>query len=142
LGPPRLEDWRHGEILHKIARHAQYNGVSPSLGVAPDLPRFNANNFALSARLLGSAAPVSRLVLTPAGLYPLEHLNYVIIADGDQGPAWSTTTNEAVNRIIRVSPMFQFLTANYRSEEHTSELQSRFDIVCRLLLDKTNSFYL
>jgi len=111
LGPPRLEDWRHGEILHKIARHAQYNGVSPSLGVAPDLPRFNANNFALSARLLGSAAPVSRLVLTPAGLYPLEHLNYVIIADGDQGPAWTTTTNEAVNRIIRESPMFQFLTA-------------------------------
>ena len=85
--------------------------VSPSLGVAPDLPRFNANNFALSARLLGSAAPVSRLVLTPAGLYPLEHLNYVIIADGDQGPSWTTTTNEAVNRIIRESPMFQFLTA-------------------------------
>src|SRR5699024_11451944 len=24
---------------------------------------------------------------------------------------------------------------NYRSEEHTSELQSRFDIVCRLLLE-------
>src|SRR5699024_12076866 len=27
-----------------------------------------------------------------------------------------------------------------RSEEHTSELQSRFDLVCRLLLEKTN-FY-
>src|SRR5437868_1162465 len=26
--------------------------------------------------------------------------------------------------------------ANYRSEEHTSELQSRFDLVCRLLLEK------
>src|SRR5699024_11884478 len=25
---------------------------------------------------------------------------------------------------------------NYRSEEHTSELQSRFDLVCRLLLEK------
>src|SRR5699024_12565454 len=25
----------------------------------------------------------------------------------------------------------------HRSEEHTSELQSRFDIVCRLLLDNT-----
>src|SRR5699024_11556200 len=25
-----------------------------------------------------------------------------------------------------------------RSEEHTSELQSRFDLVCRLLLDKQN----
>src|SRR5699024_12216669 len=26
-----------------------------------------------------------------------------------------------------------------RSEEHTSELQSRFDLVCRLLLDKINA---
>src|SRR5699024_11486271 len=26
-----------------------------------------------------------------------------------------------------------------RSEEHTSELQSRFDLVCRLLLETTNS---
>src|SRR5699024_11322510 len=26
-----------------------------------------------------------------------------------------------------------------RSEEHTSELQSRFDLVCRLLLEKTHS---
>src|SRR5207249_11963341 len=28
------------------------------------------------------------------------------------------------------------LTGRYRSEEHTSELQSRFDLVCRLLLEK------
>src|SRR5699024_12642709 len=33
---------------------------------------------------------------------------------------------------------YQKLKSNYikRSEEHTSELQSRFDIVCRLLLEK------
>src|SRR5699024_11459180 len=30
------------------------------------------------------------------------------------------------------------LPAGVRSEEHTSELQSRFDLVCRLLLEKTN----
>src|SRR5699024_11418568 len=29
-----------------------------------------------------------------------------------------------------------FIEANKRSEEHTSELQSRFDLVCRLLLEK------
>src|SRR5699024_7564393 len=29
-------------------------------------------------------------------------------------------------------------TAAFRSEEHTSELQSRFDLVCRLLLEKKN----
>src|SRR5437868_10379460 len=28
--------------------------------------------------------------------------------------------------------------AERRSEEHTSELQSRFDLVCRLLLEKKN----
>src|SRR5699024_11517214 len=28
-----------------------------------------------------------------------------------------------------------------RSEEHTSELQSRFDLVCRLLLEKTKTQY-
>src|SRR5699024_2425838 len=27
----------------------------------------------------------------------------------------------------------------YRSEEHTSELQSRFDLVCRLLLEQKNN---
>src|SRR5438067_9751257 len=29
-------------------------------------------------------------------------------------------------------------TDSHRSEEHTSELQSRFDLVCRLLLEKKN----
>src|SRR5207249_6257666 len=29
-----------------------------------------------------------------------------------------------------------------RSEEHTSELQSRFDLVCRLLLEKKNILFM
>src|SRR5699024_12269069 len=32
--------------------------------------------------------------------------------------------------------LFISLLLNLRSEEHTSELQSRFDLVCRLLLEK------
>src|SRR5437868_11199158 len=32
----------------------------------------------------------------------------------------------------------QFEIDDARSEEHTSELQSRFDLVCRLLLEKKN----
>src|SRR5699024_12406435 len=49
-------------------------------------------------------------------------------------------------RVCMKCPMFQFCFLKYfrrgrcvissRSEEHTSELQSRFDIVCRLLLEK------
>src|SRR5207249_7490621 len=33
------------------------------------------------------------------------------------------------------------LVAVVRSEEHTSELQSRFDLVCRLLLEKKKFFF-
>src|SRR5699024_11767055 len=32
-------------------------------------------------------------------------------------------------------------SSGFRSEEHTSELQSRFDLVCRLLLEKKNTCY-
>src|SRR5699024_8959840 len=34
------------------------------------------------------------------------------------------------------------VTQQGRSEEHTSELQSRFDLVCRLLLEKKNDRFL
>src|SRR5438067_6889875 len=33
---------------------------------------------------------------------------------------------------------YLFVSVEPRSEEHTSELQSRFDLVCRLLLEKKN----
>src|SRR5699024_12134539 len=34
------------------------------------------------------------------------------------------------------------IIVKFRSEEHTSELQSRFDLVCRLLLEKNNTTYI
>src|SRR2546429_3167694 len=42
------------------------------------------------------------------------------------------------NYVKRVSDAFnvQFRTEYFRSEEHTSELQSRLHLVCRLLLEK------
>src|SRR5437868_12263273 len=42
--------------------------------------------------------------------------------------------------IVAVAIAYHFslstLASEWRSEEHTSELQSRFDLVCRLLLEK------
>src|SRR2546421_1289066 len=46
-------------------------------------------------------------------------------------------------RTITGLPIFlrpEFAVARVRSEEHTSELQSRSDLVCRLLLEKKKSF--
>ena len=37
---------------------------------------------------------------------------------------------------LKTSCYDEYLTNINRSEEHTSELQSRFDLVCRLLLEK------
>src|SRR5438874_8727405 len=39
-------------------------------------------------------------------------------------------------RVGRVVDFLDFYFRTYRSEEHTSELQSRRDLVCRLLLEK------
>src|SRR5207249_5213664 len=38
--------------------------------------------------------------------------------------------------VRRRGPDRRLCTTSERSEEHTSELQSRFDLVCRLLLEK------
>src|SRR5699024_11918711 len=48
--------------------------------------------------------------------------------------------------LTKATPSFTFSTVGLgtmpsRSEEHTSELQSRFDLVCRLLLEKKNKHY-
>src|SRR5699024_11592353 len=46
-----------------------------------------------------------------------------------------------IDKIIKMADIFDvtldyFFNGSERSKEHTSELQSRFDLVCRLLLEK------
>src|SRR5699024_11839688 len=50
--------------------------------------------------------------------------------------------NEAVNSVINQSHLKTPYILKARSEEHTSELQSRFDLVCRLLLEKKNDIHI
>src|SRR5699024_12812775 len=42
------------------------------------------------------------------------------------------------SRRVRLLRLHRRRRSGRRSEEHTSELQSRFDLVCRLLLEKKN----
>src|SRR5699024_11284182 len=49
-------------------------------------------------------------------------------------------THHRKERVLQESEQHSFFTV-MRSEEHTSELQSRFDLVCRLLLEKKNELY-
>src|SRR2546422_3224126 len=49
-------------------------------------------------------------------------------------PSRKFRTLVSVTPVLNVRPLESFLTR--RSEEHTSELQSRLHLVCRLLLEK------
>src|SRR5699024_7283711 len=71
--------------------------------------------------------------------------NWFVAGEGRENEAGRLfdATNEIIRRITRYAAQLSeknALGANrreeYRSEEHTSELQSRFDLVCRLLLEK------
>src|SRR5437868_13114182 len=53
-----------------------------------------------------------------------------------QAPENEPSISSAQAKPIRIGSLI--LDAELRSEEHTSELQSRFDLVCRLLLEKKN----
>src|SRR5690349_21986471 len=59
----------------------------------------------------------------------------------DALPIWGTERYAALNRRARHDYLIEdTLEAGLvRSEEHTSELQSRRDLVCRLLLEKKNN---
>src|SRR5699024_12169181 len=62
-------------------------------------------------------------------LMDLNELDSTIILPGQQLTVNEEATKET-NEETTTGP------DTYRSEEHTSELQSRFDLVCRLLLEK------
>src|SRR5690349_15576361 len=51
-------------------------------------------------------------------------------------PPTASTTADITSAVVRLSSTGEMKKAIARSEEHTSELQSRRDLVCRLLLEK------
>src|SRR5207249_5173212 len=79
----------------------------------------------------GEPTPARPLDL-PAPTLRISHLRWPLEAVWI-GPSNPTQTCAFCNWII-CGPMLL-----ERSEEHTSELQSRFDLVCRLLLEKKKS---
>src|SRR5438067_9839696 len=56
---------------------------------------------------------------------------YTTLFRSDDGPPLRARGHEFRHSTLEGAP-----AAGLRSEEHTSELQSRFELVCRLLLEK------
>src|SRR5699024_11677165 len=55
---------------------------------------------------------------------------------GQELGAFSLNTFNITGGTLILFTLFLLGVTLFRSEEHTSELQSRFDLVCRLLLEK------
>src|SRR5699024_11252614 len=67
--------------------------------------------------------------------------SYVVELDlsGDSTQRFTSTTTLSFSAVPGASTFVDLVDgelSSIRSEEHTSELQSRFDLVCRLLLEK------
>src|SRR5207249_11775851 len=60
----------------------------------------------------------------------------VLLGDVDRRARTRNDTAQANNENCDNENEAPHTPVNWRSEEHTSELQSRFDLVCRLLLEK------
>src|SRR2546422_6751306 len=56
--------------------------------------------------------------------------------DGDLPPDWRATLADHLTACDGCTTYLDQLRQTVRSEEHTSELQSRLHLVCRLLLEK------
>src|SRR5699024_11528546 len=76
-----------------------------------------------------SAATIAKLMI------PFEVVGKLTIVDGSIAP--THFFEDLIHIMSGLSHDIAAMVANHaRSEEHTSELQSRFDLVCRLLLEK------
>src|SRR5699024_12476227 len=103
---------------------------------------------ALTAAALSDIDTLSLHVALPIfhEVQRVEELPFVSFADTAQRlvPAWLAAITHRTFRVtvkrrgvheFTTSELERYLGHALRSEEHTSELQSRFDIVCRLLLE-------
>src|SRR5699024_11705936 len=121
LTDPEVLEWRYPVLLEECSVRADSGGQGRMRG---------GNGATRKLRFLEpmtAAILANRRRLPPFGLEGGESaspgVNYVLRKDGSRVDLAATGSAE-------MQPG--------RSEEHTSELQSRFDLVCRLLLEKKN----
>src|SRR3712207_7007767 len=85
-----------------------------------------------------TALPIFQIELQPL-LQHLRRHQVGAIDDGPRVPVREVVVAERRDRdaeVRRVDPVAEHALGDPRSEEHTSELQSRQYLVCRLLLEK------
>src|SRR5689334_21714913 len=88
-----------------------------------------------AAPTASAALPASNPFAQPSTL-PLQTPDFSKIKDSDYLPALLAGMAQQKREVLAIAN--NPAPPNFRSEEHTSELQSQFHLVCRLLLEKKN----
>src|SRR5699024_11469075 len=86
---------------------------------------------------LHDALPISMMILPAAVASPEARWGFSTSTPFFMARAATSISGTKISPALNLAPT-ESMAAIMRSEEHTSELQSRFDLVCRLLLEKKN----
>jgi 4-amino-4-deoxy-L-arabinose transferase-like glycosyltransferase len=113
LDSPKQEDWKLNAILDRMVEDAHSRNISPDLAVIPDLPRFNSLNFELYVRLRRLRSHVEHRQSAAMGIRAFDDINYVLIAEKDQGMNWTTQDSPALNRLVLNEPRMFHLLSSY-----------------------------
>src|SRR5690606_41759223 len=101
------------------------------------LPVYSANFVSIIHFLVIRRPPRSTLFPYTTLFRSIKEASYEWIAFLDGDDLWETNHLEEIVKMMRIFPDEKvYATSFERSEEHTSELQSRENLVCRLLLEK------
>src|SRR5689334_24662907 len=88
-----------------------------------------------TGRFKPASSKTMRVTLNTRGVFSLNSATYTALGE----PRFVELLYDKTNRVIGLRPTEETTKHAYpvrRSEEHTSELQSQFHLVCRLLLEK------
>src|SRR5699024_11744970 len=108
----------------------------PPVCSSPRPRRINSLKFKTFEKLYrdSSQTIVARnFVISPSGILKCVLYKYSEIPNSKTASPKNSKRSLSINFLFRCSFTYD------RSEEHTSELQSRFDLVCRLLLEKNKT---
>src|SRR5207249_11957151 len=84
-------------------------------------------------------SPPSSTLFPYTTLFRSQQFDSAVQVFEKQSIALSSSAKQAKQKELQqLQQRLELFLLGLRSEEHTSELQSRFDLVCRLLLEKKN----
>src|SRR5699024_5466705 len=118
--------WMSADVINLSASSSSVKKGESLRDTALTLSSLGADSIIIRHPSSGAAQQVAQWV-APNGDGPA----VIIAGDGSH--------QHPTQALLDAVTMRQRLGIAGRSEEHTSELQSRFDLVCRLLLEKKNS---